>query len=158
MATLGISTNTRLLGMAIIHQNDLVAYSIRLHKSPWSAAKANKIVTSLEPCVRRYCIKKVVLSIPYAHHQTKEFKILISRICAYCKVNDIALHTEPPEMFHSFRKVGEKKTKKALMESLVARFPELRCCYNKELRNKSKYYIKLFEAVAVAAFSEQKQS
>lgn len=156
MATLGISTNTRLLGMAIINQGRLVDYSIHLHKLPWSASKANKIVTSLEPCVRRYCIKKVVLSIPYAHHQTKAFKILLSRICASFKAQGIAICTEPPEALYSFCKTEQKKTKKALMKSLTEQFPQLCYCYQKEMRNRSKYYIKLFEAVAVAALQEWK--
>lgn len=157
MATLGISTNTRLLGIAIINQNGLADYSIRLHKSSWSASKANKIVTSLEPCVRQYCIKKVVLSIPYVYHQTKEFTYLISRIRSYFEAKGIPVFAEPPEALYSFCQIGQKKTKKVLMKSLAEQFPELRYCYHKELRNKNKYYIKLFEALAVAVLQEQKK-
>jgi hypothetical protein len=115
------------------------------------------IVTSLEPCVRQYCIKRVVLSIPYAHHQTKGFKLLISRIRASFEAKNIPVYTEPPEALHSFCQTGQKKTKKALMESLAHTFPELWYCYHKELRNKKRYYIKLFEAVAVATLQELKK-
>lgn len=155
MATLGISTNTRLLGLAIINRDSLVDYSIHLHKSSWSPSKANKIITSLEPCARRYCIKSVVLSIPYEHHQTKPWKYLKSRIRKHFKSKGIPVYTETPETLYSFCPQEQKKTKKALMESLAERFPELSYCYYKELRNKSKYYIKLFEAVAVATLREQ---
>ena len=48
MVTLGISTNTRLLGLAIINRGVLLDYSIHLHKSPWSPSKANLIVTKLD--------------------------------------------------------------------------------------------------------------
>ena len=155
MATLGISTNTRLFSMAIIKRDSLVDYSIQLHKSSWSPSKANKIVTSLEPCVRRYCIKQVALSIPYEHHQTKEFKHLIACIQRYFEAKEIPVYTKTPEALHSLCSSEQKKTKKALMKSIVEQFPELRYCYLKELRNKNKYYIKLFEAVAVAALREQ---
>ena len=37
------------------------------------------------------------------------------------------------------------------MRGLVAKFPELRMFYEREMRNKNKYYVKLFEAVGMAA-------
>jgi hypothetical protein len=141
--------------MAIINQERLVDYSIHLHKSSWSPAKAKMIVASLEPCVRQYCIKRVVLSIPYAHHQTKGFKHLVSRIRSLFEAKNIPVYSETPDALHSFCQTGQKKTKKALMKSLTEKFPELCYCYLKELHNKNRYYIKLFEAVAVAAIREQ---
>jgi RNase H-fold protein (predicted Holliday junction resolvase) len=155
MATLGISTNTRLLGLAIINRDRLVDYSIHLHKSSWSPSKADKIITTLEPCARRYCIKKVVLSIPYEYHQTKASKYLISRIRKHFEAKGVSVHSETPETLYSFCPPGQKKTKKALMKSLAERFPELSYFYFKEMRNKNKYYIKLFEAIAVAVHREQ---
>jgi hypothetical protein len=155
MATLGISTNTRLLGLAIINQNALVDYSIHLHKSSWSAWKANKIVTSIEPCVRQYCINRVVLSIPHAHHQTKEHTILFTQIKAYFNQKKIPVYEREAEKIYSAYLPKQKKIKKALMEVLTLQYPQLTLCYHKEIRNKNKYYIKVFEAVGVAALYEQ---
>ena len=154
MVTLGISTNTRLLGLAIINQGSLVDYSIHLNKAPWSASKANKIVTSLEPCVRQYCIKSVVLSIPHAYHQTKEFQEFILRIREYFEAKNIPVWAETPEALYTFCSPGQKKTKKALMNALCLQFPQLVHCYKKEVRNKNKYYYKIFEAVAVAVLHQ----
>lgn len=150
MVTLGISTNTRLLGLAIINQNALVDYSIHLHKSSWSAWKANEIVTSMEPCVRQYCINRVVLSIPHEHHQTKEYKILVEKIKAYFNQKKIPVYERKAEEIYSEYLPSQKKTKKALMQVLTLQYPQLTLCYHKEIRNKNKYYIKVFEAVAVA--------
>jgi hypothetical protein len=155
MVTLGISTNTRLLGLAIITQNSLVDYSIHLHKQSWNAAKAKMIISSLEPCVRRYSIKRVVLSIPYAHHQTEAFRHLIYAIREYFEAKEIPVYAETPEAFDSLYPPGQKKTKKALMHALTLRYPQLTLCYQKELRNKKKYYSKLFEAVAVASLYQE---
>ena len=110
MATLGISTNTRLLGLAIIKEGCLVDYSIHLHKSSWSASKANKIITSLEPCVRQYCINRVVLSIPHVYHQTKEFKQLISRIREYFEAKKIPVYVETPEALYELCPRSEEHT------------------------------------------------
>jgi hypothetical protein len=154
MATMGISTNTRLLGLAIIHQGRLLDYSIRLDKSPWSPSKANKIITSLEPCVRQYCIKKVILSIPYEYHQTAAFKTLAEGIQAFCKKNQIAFFTETSASLYSLCEHPEKKTKKDAMYALTCLYPQLTYCYKKEMNNKKKYFTKLFEAVAVAMLRE----
>lgn len=151
MAVLGISTNTRLLGIAIISKNGLADYAMHLHKSPWSPSKATLIITSLEPCVRRYSIKKVVLSIPYAHHQTEAFKSLISSITTYFEERKIPVLTESQQTILSICQAEQKKTKKALMQALVRKYPELAHCHQKELRNKNKYYIKVFEAVGAAS-------
>jgi len=154
MVTLGISTNTRLLGLGVIKQGSLVDYSIHLHKASWSPSKADLILTSLEPCVRKYCITRVILSIPYAHHQTEAFRQLIYRIRAFFEAKGIPVFAETPEAFHPLYPPGQKKTKKALMKILIEQFPQLLYCYQKEMRNKNKYYIKLFEAVAMALTKE----
>lgn len=157
MTTLGISTNTRLLGLAIINEGALVDYSIHLHKSPWSASKANKIITSLEPCARQYCITSVVLSIPHEFHQTKEIKCLLARIREHFEAKRIPVYDKSPKEVYTLCPPGQKKTKKTLMQALTLMFPQLSLAQYKELRNKSKYYYKVFEAVAVAALHDQER-
>ena len=155
MTTLGISTNTRLLGFAVINQGSLVDYAMHLHKQSWSPSKATQIIAKLEPCVRRYCIKSVVLSIPYAYHQTKEWKYLTARIRKHFAAKGISVYSEKIETLYSLSAPQQKKTKKAFMQAVAERFPEMHYCLYKELRNKSKYYIKVFEAIAIAALHEQ---
>lgn len=158
MVTLGISTNTRLLGLAIIKQGRLEDYKIHLHKSPWSPAKAtDMITTSLEPCVRQYCIKRVILSIPYAHHQTEAFQFLVSCIREFFEQKNIPFSTQASQAFHSLYPPEEKKTKKTFMQAVTLIYPQLSLCYHKEMRNKKRYYIKVFEAVAVASLLERER-
>lgn len=87
---------------------------------------------------------------PYEYHQTKAFKQLAKGIKRYFTEKDIAFATQKPEALYSLCSPGEKKTKKALMINLTLQFPQLTYYCQKELRNKSKYYIKVFEAVAAA--------
>lgn len=154
MAILGISTNTRLLGLAIIRKGELVEYKVHLHKSSWSPSKANEIITKLEPCVRQYCIKSCVLSTPNVYHQTEAFQKLIASLRKYFRENNIRVYSKEIKTVHSLYQTGGKKTKKALMKHLTSYYPQLTYYYHKELRNKNKYYIKLFEAVAVATLHE----
>jgi hypothetical protein len=151
---LGISTNTRLVSIALISQNSLVEHSITLHKSSWSPLKRDSIIASLEPCVRQYCIKSVVLSIPHAHHQTPAQKELSEAIKVFFQSRQIPVSTKTPEAFASLCPEGTKKYKEALMTNMVTRFAALKPYYHKEMRNKHRYYFKLFEAVAMAVLGE----
>jgi hypothetical protein len=151
---LGISTNTRLVSIALISQNSLVEHSITLHKSSWSPLKRDSIIASLEPCVRQYCIKRVVLSIPHAHHQTPAQKELSEAIKVFFQNRQIPVFTKTPKALTAFCPERKKKRTKEMMPSLVERYPELEPYYRKELRNKKRYYFKLFEAVAMAVLGE----
>lgn len=155
MAILGISTNTRLLGTAIIEKGVLAEYSIRLFKTSWSPAKATRIITSLEPCVRQYSIKTAVLSIPPLYHRTEAFNVLLLRLSKYFERKQIPVVFVSPEQLLSLCATHEKQRKKTLMDTLCKRYPELVYCQKKEVCNKSKYYIKLFEAVAAATLHQE---
>jgi hypothetical protein len=151
---LGISTNTRLVSIALISQNSLIEHSITLHKSSWSPVKRDLIIASLEPCVRQYCIKRVFLSIPHVHHQTPAYKELSKAITHFFQSRQVPVYTKTPKAFAAFCPERKKKRTKEMMKSLVQRFPELEPYYRKELRNKKRYYFKLFEAVAMAVLGE----
>ncbi|MGC4100852.1 hypothetical protein [Ferruginibacter sp.] len=114
------------------------------------------ITTSLEPCVRKYCITRVVLSIPYVYHQTEAYKQLIYKIREFFEAKGVPVFAETPEALYPLYQSQQKKTKKELMKALCIKFPQLLYCYQRELRNKNKYYTKVFEAVAVAALYAEK--
>lgn len=149
MRVLGISTNTRLLGLAILSEDGLEDYFIRLYKSSWSPDKATLMVSSLEPCVRKYSITHVLLSIPLPHYHTKELGCLINAFAFFCKEHKLVLKQLPETMLDTLHQPTRKR-KQALMEALVLRYPELWKQYEKECRNKHSYHIKLFEAVGMA--------
>lgn len=155
MATMGISTNTRLLGMAIITEEGLAVHKVYLHKSPWSPSKANLIISSLEPCVRQYSITSVVLSIPPSHHQTRAFCELHTLLREYFLERNIVFSEISVEELYTFCSDKQRKTKAGVLQALNQRYPELSTFYQKEMRNKAKYYTKLFEAVGMATLHQQ---
>ncbi|MBL7737800.1 MAG: hypothetical protein JNK14_01185 [Chitinophagaceae bacterium] len=97
------------------------------------------------------------MSIPREYHQTKAFKILLSAIRKHFAEAGIPVLDYPTESIYLFCPPQHKKIKRVAMIGLTERHPELRYCLNKELRNKNKYYLKLFEAVAVATLQEEKK-
>lgn len=147
---LGLSFNTRNLGLAVVKLNQLVDYSSKLHKEKWTPQKREMILTSLVTCIEDYNIQKITLSIPYARHQTAAFMELVRAIIAVAQMKNIEVITYSPKDLLLFIPDSKRKTPKVFMKQLVAFFPELIPYYEKEVENKNKYYYKMFEAIGVA--------
>jgi hypothetical protein len=152
---LGLSINTRMRGLAVVSGTRLVECHIQLRKEPWTPAKRELILASLQPWCERYNIKNIALSIPYEKQTSSETKELLESLKRHFSEKKIRLSTYPPKALYTLCK--EATTKKEVMKTLALRYPELSFYYRKEMGNKNKYYVKLFEAVAVATLHQQKQ-
>jgi len=149
---LGLSFSTRMHGLAVFKSNHLVDYSIKLHKAMWSPEKRDLIIASLASCIVHYAITDIVVSIPDLHHQIPEVNEIISAVDTLAlEYGAKMFHYNAKELYRHFGN-PVKRTRDNLMKRLVLLIPELERYYQKEVRNKNKYYIKLFEAVAAAVY------
>ena len=155
---LGLSLNTRMVGLAIISGKLLLDYQISLKKGSWSSIKREKIIASLQTWCTSYTIINIALAIPHEKQSNSQISELLESIKSYFTEKKISIKTYGPRTLHEFCEDGDKKTKKGGMKGIVELYPELIHCYNKEMRNKNKYYIKLFEAVAVATVHQKKKN
>jgi hypothetical protein len=153
---LGLSFNTRNLGLAVVKLNQLVDYSSKLHKEKWTSQKREMILTSLGPCIEDYTIQKIALSIPHIRHQTSEFRDLMRAIIALAQMRNIEVVTYAPKDLFLFIPESKKKTSKVFMEQLEFLYPDLVPYYEREISNKNKYYYKMFEAIGVATLYSRK--
>lgn len=153
---LGLSFNTRNLGLAVVKLNHLVEYSSKLHKQKWTSQKREMILTSLGPCIEDYNIQKIALSIPHIRHQTSDFRDLMRAIIALAQMENIEVITYTPKDLLLSIPDTKKKTKNTFMKQLVFLYPELTPYYEKETSNKNKYYYKMFEAIGVATLYQRK--
>lgn len=153
---LGLSFNTRNLGLAVVKVDQLVDYSTKLHKEIWTPQKREMILTSLASCLQAYSIKKIAMSIPHLRHQTKEFTELMTAIIALGQMRQIEVITYTLKDLFLFIPDSKKKTKTAVTRRLVFLYPELVHCFEKEMKNKNKYYYKMFEAIGVATLYSRK--
>lgn len=155
-AILGLSFSTRNQGLAVVKLNLLVDYSLKLYKGKWSLQKKELILTSLATCIESYNIQKLALSIPSKCHQTEWCKELLTSILALAKMYSITVIEYSTKELLLLIPNSTKRPKKGLMKRLVELFPELITYYKKELNNKHKYYIKMFEAIAAATLYSHK--
>ena len=149
MIVLGISSNSRVVGIAIIRKTMLLDCNVHYYKESWSPLKANRILGCLSHYHKDHSITNIAIVIPHAQYQNKETKALLKLIEKHCTKKKILLSAYQPEAFHCLHQEAKAK-KKAMMKALTEIYPELIPIYRKELRNKRRYYIKLFEAVSVA--------
>ncbi|MFP5041662.1 hypothetical protein [Parasediminibacterium sp. JCM 36343] len=154
MAVLGISANSRVVGIAVIREGSLLDCNVHYYKEQWSETKAARILGCLKRYHRLHPITKAAIAIPHEHHQNKETKALIALIQGHCLQKGIPLSACQPEAFDYLHQKAKAK-KKAMMLRLTEHYPELIPLHWKELRNKRRYYFKLFEAVAVARLLSQ---
>ena len=149
MITIGVSLNSRIVALAIIRKNILLDYKVRLYKKQWSTSKVNDMIALFRSCSKEYSIKKITVTIPHSHHTNKRIQTLIKTIRNFCHQKQISFLPCYQVAFDKFLQ-KERARKKALMLKMVKHYPELAPIYKKEIRNKNKYYYKLFEAVAAA--------
>ncbi len=149
MTVLGISTSSRVLGLAVLKGEDLHDYRIRQFQERWSPVKIVRLLSSIQSFLQQYSITSVALAIPYEYRTSKESTALLSKITSYCKKKNLTLTTYRVSPFYEVCKTPKGK-KKAVMRQMTLQYPELKVLYRKELRNSRPYYCKVFEAVAVA--------
>jgi len=149
MATLGISANARMLALAVVKHDTLLDYRIHLFKERWSEAKAARIISRLEACIKAHSITSVAINIPHDHYSTPTTATLLAAIEAHCEQAKLQVSHYGPHALDCFCTPAKAK-KKALRRAMTDRYPELYHIHDKELRNKNKYYYKLFEAIAAA--------
>lgn len=152
---LGLSLNSRMVAFAIMQGKTLVAYHSSLHKGIYNEAKRDRILTRLTSLLKSYTIHDLALVYPYEIHSTNNITHLLESIEAHFKSQNVPICIYNPEAFHLFCEEEERKTKKAMIESMCEWYPDLTPLYLKEQRNKSKYYVRLFEAVALAHIHSQ---
>jgi hypothetical protein len=153
---LGLSLNTRMVGLAVISGTLLIDYQISLKKGSYGDIKREKIIASLQTWCTSYTIISIALAIPHEKHSNSKINELLESLQAYFSEKKVSITTYPPKILHHFCEENVSKTKKRGMKGLTEIYPELIHCYNKEMRNKNKYYVKLFEAVAVATLESRK--
>jgi hypothetical protein len=152
--TLGLSSNTRTVGLAIIKGNLLVDYHIRLRKEPWTPHKRERILASLSPWCTSYNIHCVALSIPAEKQLSRQTQELLEAVKDFFTEKKIRVYSYSSKTVYDY--FGGAKRRKEMMGKLVLLYPELIYDYQKEMRNKNKYYVKLFEAVGVATLHHQR--
>lgn len=146
-AILGVSFSTRMLGLAVVQSDTLIDYSVKLFKESWSSAKMDRILTSLTFAIEKHDITDMVLSIPPIHYWGEPFQELWIAIKKLGHDKAISVKMYRQAELQAVCGADERMTRRGLIRAVIAVYPELEPYYKLEVRNKNKYYHKMFEAI-----------
>lgn len=149
MTILGVSLGSRTTGVAIIKDSELlVARSVTLRN------KATKTHTAmLSSYITQYQIATAVIKMPPPTHITRRLKEVLRQCLALFQYHGCMVEYNDTRFIKE--RLPELANKKAVMRFASTTYPALIPLHQKELANKQKYHLKMFEAVVVAHLKKQ---
>ncbi|MGA2585651.1 MAG: crossover junction endodeoxyribonuclease RuvC [Candidatus Aminicenantales bacterium] len=147
---IGINPGTRYLGFAILYGEELMDWGIKVLAGKWKEGKIKKAIGIVSEIIDRY--QPNVLAIKKLHPARRTGKLL--RVAK--KIKDVARRKGLKVCQYSIKEIekslieGGKLNKKNLIEEIVRRYPALSPNLGKEKVQKNLYFIRMFEAVALA--------
>ena len=149
-ALLGISPGTRVIGIAVIIKGELVEWKVKSFKEKWSKEKCRAILSIINRLIEHYDV--TILSIKKIDplRSSPQLEALVASIEKLGGVRRIAVRKFSLSDLDYANRSGKRDGKVKLTERLVKKHPELKHEYFKEQNNRREYYIKMFEAIAIA--------
>ena len=147
---LGISPGTQHYGIAVLRNGRLKDRRVKNFLEAWSLKKLNNIQKVIRGYLEKYDISAIALKTPFPYKTSDSYILVEDAIKKLADQNNIKLYfysIEELERYYS----GEKKVnKETLMAGVLEEFPEMTFEHRKEQQRKMPYYVKAFEAIAVA--------
>jgi len=149
---LGISLGTKLIGVAVMRDGELIEHRVRTFKKRWSKDKEKTILTYIEKLIEYYSVSHVALKTPDPLKSSKRLDQLNENVKEIVQKKTELHNYSLPTV-----KLGlaiKSHNKNSFMEQIAERYPELRKIYLKEINNRHSYYERMFEAIGVARCSD----
>lgn len=147
---LGVSLGTRYIGIALFQDRILIDWQIKVFKTAWTKSKKQSIFYCIHDIIVSEKVDIVAIKIPHESRQGQYLKKLISYLTNELKNHAINFCLYDIRKLKHTYLYNQKTNKSDLIQKLIMEHPQLITEYNKELKNKNHYYIKVFEAIASA--------
>lgn len=145
---IGISIGTKHLGIAIEKNGELVEWKTCRFRGVWSPQKLHTIISYIEKHLTEYSIQAIALKIPKVNTQSRGLSGLKEAIMQLAKDSGTPVYIYTIRDLRSRYSVKGVSYRLAVMYALCDTKPELKREFNREVKYKSGYYFKIFEAVA----------
>ena len=149
---LGISPGTRILGIAVVKNGELVEWRVKTFREKWSRDKEGAILSIIEKICAYYEIQVVSIKKIDPLYSSPQLERLQQTIVRMAKRRHIKV------VQYSLSDLDFEKrntVKESISEHVANRHPELRQELLRERNNRREYYTKMFEAIAMAERCDQ---
>ena len=153
--TLGISPSSRVIGLAVIISGELVEWKVKSFKEKWCCDKRAAILSVIEKLIDHYEVSVISLKKMdplKSSFQTDSLVVSIEQLAERKKVQ--VMRYSLSDLDYDSRP-GTRDGQIKLTEQVVEKHPELKKEYYKVMNNRREYYIKMFEAIAIAERSRE---
>ena len=144
---LGVSLSTRTLGLAIGTRNGLIDWRMKAFLETYSRKKVRKIWRVIEVAIDRYGVTAIGMKLPHPSLRSEGINQCLNEITNRALAKDIPLYFYDSEIIQKHFLKSPGKSKMELAEKIAEKYPFLKNEYYK--LDENKYYIKIFDAVAV---------
>jgi hypothetical protein len=149
-ALLGISPGTRIVGLAVLYKGELVEWKVKTFKELWSGDKRKAILQTIDRLCGYHSIEVMVIKKIDPLRSSPQLDTLVAAIIRQAERKRIRVQQYSLSDLDYDLRSGKKQTKDELAEKVAERHPEFRKEYLKERNNRREYYMKMFEAIAMA--------
>lgn len=157
IVVLGISLGTRRLGISVMQDGELLDWRMTVFKGKWSEVKLGKILGYLRRCINKHSIKVIVLKVPCLIESSPGLQTLITELKEKFTSKDTTVVQYNVTDLKRFCFPNQRCSKKALVEYISQKFPEVQSISAKEKHNLNPYYIPLFEAITASYMYQELQ-
>lgn len=147
---LGISLSRRAIGMSLLSYGSLIKWNVQSFRKVEGDTKDRLIVHSIRQLLTKYPIEVVSVKIPDNIERYGKLVKLVGLINTLCERKGITCHFYTLKDIKGYYSEDIRINKQALMQFVMDKYSVLIPSYQKEITGSKEYYVKIFEAVAVA--------
>ena len=151
---LGISPGTRSIGLGVYRDRTLVEWRVKTFKGSWTQAKLKNILYELKNYITEQEITMIAIKKPDALRSSTGLQQIVSEITILAKRNNIKVIQYSLQELKLYFSKEKKFTKAQMIQQVALAHAELHHEYNKEQRNRNRYYVKMFEAIIAAQIAQ----
>ena len=148
---IGINPGTRYLGIAIFQDSELRDWGVKNFRGKWSKEKKEKIINTILSLIKQYEPSILALKKLHPSRSSQNLRYMVAKIKEFSKRKGLKVYQYSIKDLENFFLPEEKTNKKKLTKILTSEYPDLFHDLNREKNNKNPYYIRMFEAVALAS-------
>ena len=147
---LGISAGSRYIGIAVLNGTELIDWKLKSFPGKWTNEKEEKVKRTIEDYFKLYRPNAVSVKIIYPSRSSSQIHTVLKYINELARWHRIWLYQFSIEQVKQKFFKDKKSNKKEIAEMVAAMFPILFHQLHQKTHNKNLYYMRVFEAVALA--------
>ena len=147
---LGISPGTRLTGLALLRDGELVDWKVKSFKGHWTTSKLKDILYCIQTYIKKNEVISVVIKKPNVFRSSTGLEQMISELRILLERMGVPMILLSLRTMKAQYSTNKGFTKAQMLKEAVQPFPELYTEFNKEVKSKNGYYVRMFEAFILA--------